>query len=144
MYIFGPHGESISQKWTNSALELIQVHRRYSFIRTVSESILASLLERLNNLHSNLTFTHERSREEINFLDLTFKINQGEVIIDLHCRSRDCCQYLHFESCQSSHTKYSLIFTQTLTMRTICSKKSYLVANVKKLKVTIVSIKEAI
>ena len=144
MYIYGPHGESISQNWTNSALELIQVHRRYFFIRPVSESVLASFLERLNNFYSNLTFTHERSREEINFLDLTFKINQGEVIIDLYCKSRDCHQYLHYESCHSSHTKYSIIFTQTLTMRRICSKKSDLVANVKKLKVRIVSIKEAI
>ena len=37
----------------------------------------------------------------------------------------------HFESCHLSHTK---IFSQALRMRRICSKKSDLVANVRKLK----------
>ena len=38
------------------------------------------------------------------------------------------------ESCHPSHTKSSIIFSQALRMRRICSKKSDLVANVGKLK----------
>ena len=40
----------------------------------------------------------------------------------------------HFDSCRLSHTKSSIIFSQALRMRRICSKKSDLVANVRKLK----------
>ena len=44
-------------------------------------------------------------------------------------------QYFHFVSCYPSHTKSSIIFSQALRMRRICSKKSDLVANIGKLQV---------
>ena len=43
------------------------------FIWTASEKELHEYLERLNNFHPNLKFTRERSREEINFLDVTVR-----------------------------------------------------------------------
>ena len=45
------------------------------FIWTASEKELDDFLEQLNNFHPNLKFTHERSREEINFLDVTVQIS---------------------------------------------------------------------
>ena len=104
------------------------------FIWTASEKELDDFLERLNNFHPNLKFTHERSREEINFLDVTVRVNHGEFITNLYCKPTDGHQYLHFESCHPSHTKSSIIFSQALRMRRICSKKSDLVANIGKLK----------
>ena len=54
------------------------------FIWTASEKELDDFLERLNNFHPNLKFTHERSREEINFLDVTVRVNHGEFITNLY------------------------------------------------------------
>ena len=59
------------------------------FIWTASEKELDDLLERLNNFHPNLKFTHERSREEINFLDVTVRVNHGEFITNLYCKPTD-------------------------------------------------------
>ena len=83
------------------------------FIWTASEKRLDDFLERLNNFHPNLKFTHERSREEINFLDVTVRVNHGEFITNLYCKPTDGHQYLHFESCHPSHTKSSIIFSQS-------------------------------
>ena len=105
------------------------------FIWTANEKELDDFLGRLNNFHPNLKFTLEFSTEEINFLDVTVRINHGEFITNLYCKPTDGHhQYLHFESCHPSHTKSTIIFSQALRMRRICSKKSDLVANARKLK----------
>ena len=59
------------------------------FIKTASEKELDDFLERLNNFHSNLKFTDERSREETNFLDVTIRVNHGEFITNLYCKPTD-------------------------------------------------------
>ena len=77
-----------------------------------------------NNFHHNSKLTHECSKEEINFLDVTVRGNHGEFITNLYSKPTDGHQYLLFESCHPSHTKSSIIFSQALRMRRICSKKS--------------------
>ena len=105
------------------------------FIWTASEKELDEFLERLNNFHlSSSKFTHERPTEEISFLDVTVRVNHGEFITNLYCKPTDGHQYLHLESCYPSHTKSSIIFSQALRMKRICSKKSDLLPNVGKLK----------
>ena len=51
---------------------------RYSddifFIWTASEKELEEFLNRPNSFHPNLRFTHERSRESLNFPDVIVKI----------------------------------------------------------------------
>ena len=79
-------------------------------------------------------FTHERCREEINFLDVTVRVNHGEFITSLYWKPTDGQQYFWLCSCHPSHTNSSIIFSQALRMRRICSKRSDLVANVRKLK----------
>ena len=91
-------------------------------------------MERFNNFHPNFKFTHERSRQEISFLDVTVRVNHGEFITNLYFKSTDGHRYLHFELCHPSHAKSSIIFSQALRIRRICSKKNDLVANVRKLK----------
>ena len=91
-------------------------------------------MEQLRYFHPNLKFTQEHSREEINFFDVTVKNNHGEFITNLYFKPTGGHKYLLFESCHPSHTKSSIIFSQALRMRRICSKKSDFVANVAKLK----------
>ena len=59
------------------------------FIWTVSEIELDESLERLNNFHPYLKFTDKRSREGINFLDVTVRANHGEFVINLYCKPND-------------------------------------------------------
>ena len=104
------------------------------FIWTASEKELDEFLNRLNSFHPNLRFTHERSRESLNFLDVIVKIQQGEFVTDLYCKSKDGHQYLHFDSCHASHTKTSIVYSQAIRMKRICSGRSDLIVNLNKLK----------
>ena len=79
-------------------------------------------------------FTQECCREEINFHDVTVRVNHGEFITNLSWKLTDGQQYFQLESCHPSHTNSSIIFSQPLRMRRICFKRSDLVANVRKLK----------
>ena len=79
--------------------------------------VLDDFMQRLNHFYPSLKSTHERSREEINFLDVTVKVNQREFINNLYCKPTDGHQYLHFETCNPSHTKSSIIFSQALRTR---------------------------
>ena len=92
----------------------------FSFEQLVK--VLDDFLERLNHFYPNSKLTHERSREEINILDVTVRGNQGEFITNLYCKPTDGHQCLHFETCHPSHTKSSSIFSQALGMR----KKNFL------------------
>ena len=103
------------------------------FTWAASEKELDHFLKRLNNFHPNLKFTDERSAEQINFPDVTVRVNHGEFITNLYCKPNDGHQYLQFEPCHPSYTKSSIIFSQALRTRRICSKKSDFAANVRKL-----------
>ena len=59
------------------------------FIWIASEKELDEFLNRLNNFHPILTFTHERSRESLDLLDVIVKIQQGKFVTDLYCKSTD-------------------------------------------------------
>ena len=103
------------------------------FIWIASEKELDEFLNRLNSFHPNLRFAHERSRESLNFLDVSVKIQQGEFVTDLYCKSTDGHQYLHFDSCHASHTKTSIVYSQALKMKRICHRRSDLIVNKNKL-----------
>ena len=104
------------------------------FIWTDSEKNLNKFLKDLNEFHPNLKFTYEKSKEKINFLDLVIKLTDGKIITDLYCKPTDSHQYLHYDSCHAEHIKRSIIFSQTLRLKRICSQKSDLDSHVKELK----------
>ena len=54
---------------------------------------------------------------------------------DLYCKSTNGHQYLCFGSCHGIHTKTSIVYSQALRMKRICSRRSNLVVNINKLKV---------
>ena len=95
---------------------------------------LEKFLEDLNKFHPNLKFTFEKSKEKINFLDAVIKIKEGRIITDLYCKPMDGHQYLHYDSCHADHIKRSIIFSQTLRLKRICSEKNDLNKHVEDLK----------
>ena len=104
------------------------------FIWTDSQKKLNKFLKNLNEFHPNLKFTYEKSKEKINFLDLVIKLTDGKIVTDLYCKPTDSHQYLHYNSCHAEHIKRSIIFSQTLRLKRICSQKSNLDSHVKELK----------
>ena len=43
---------------------------------------------------------------------------------DLYCQPTDSHQYLHYDSCHAEHIKRSIIFSQALRLKRVCSQKS--------------------
>ena len=101
------------------------------FIWTDTEENLDKFFEDLNKFHPNLRFTYEKLREKISFLDVVIKT---KITTNLFCKPRDGNQYLHYDSCHAEHIKRSIVFTQTLRLKRICSEKRDLGSNVKNLR----------
>ena len=80
-----------------------------------------SFLRDLNCFHSSLKFTHEISNEKVNFLDVTVSLENHYFKTDLFCKPTDCHQYLEFTSFHPIHIKRSVVYSQGLTIKRICS-----------------------
>ena len=68
------------------------------FIWTHGEAELKKFMEGFNNFLPNLKFTYESSKKIVAFLDLNVSLENGLVTTDLHTKSTDCHQYLHYSS----------------------------------------------
>ena len=79
------------------------------FIWTEGQDKLEEFLNRLNNLHPNLKFAHEKSNSSVNFLDVNVNIGDKKVETDLFCKPTDCHQLLHFNSAHPFHNKKSIV-----------------------------------
>ena len=65
---------------------------------------------------------------------MVIKIKEGKIITDLYCKPADGHQYLHYDLCHANHIKRSIIFSQTLRLKRICSEKNDLNVHVEDLK----------
>ena len=106
----------------------------FSFIWTDTEENLDKFFEDFNKFHPNLTFTYEKSREKINFLDVVIKTKEGKITTNLFCKPTGVHQYLHCDSCHAEHIKGSIVFSQTHRLERKCSEKNDLDSNVENLK----------
>ena len=70
----------------------------------------------------------------VNYLDLSLKIEDGEIKSTLYCKPVDCHQYLHYSSCHPHHTKRSICYSEALRIKRICSDLNDYNNNVTKLK----------
>ena len=84
------------------------------FIWTHGKEKLGEFLKDFNNYHPNIKFTHEFNKENITFLDLKVSLSGGQLSTDLHIKSTDKHQYLHYTSAHPEHTKCSIVFSQAL------------------------------
>ena len=74
------------------------------FIWTHGKEKLKVFLEDLNKFHPNLKFTSISSKENVTFLDLKVKLKRGKIEPDLHVKSTDIHQCLHY----THHTRSTL------------------------------------
>ena len=93
------------------------------FIWAESENKLKGFLPRLNAFHPNFKLIHDKSKVSINFLDVTVSINGEEFETDLYCKPIDCHQLLEFNLVHPIHNKKSIVYSQGLRIKRLCSKK---------------------
>ena len=88
------------------------------FVWTHGEESLQQFLEHLNDFYPGLRFTSEISPQQVNFLDVTVKLQENEFLTDLYCKKTD---YLHYGSCNPEHMKNSSVYNQGLRIKRLCS-----------------------
>ena len=87
------------------------------FIWNHSGDELNKLLENLNSINSNLRFTYEISKDNINLLD----IRESHLVTDLYLQETDRRQYLHYQFSHPEYIKKSIIYSQALCLKIDCT-----------------------
>ena len=94
------------------------------FIWIHGEEKLKTFMAELNSFNDNIKFTYEYNKDSTPCLDLKVISSNGKLITGLCSKPTDCHQYLHYESCHPDHTKRSIVYSQALRLKRICSRKS--------------------
>ena len=81
-----------------------------------------------------MKLTYESNEKEIPFFDLKVKLNEGKISTDLYIKSTDRHQYLHFTSSYPNHTKRSVVYSQGLRVKRICSEKEDFLKYIREIK----------
>ena len=84
---------------------------------------LMLFMTEFNNCHPNIKLTYESNIENI-FLKLNVSLSGNKLLTDLHTKSTDKDQYLHWTSVHPANTKRSIIYSQALKKSGICSDKT--------------------
>ena len=91
------------------------------FIWSHSEKELNEFIRELNSFYTNIKFTYEYSDKKVSLLDLQVDIVEGKLITSLFVKPADRHQYLHYSSGHPEHSKWSIIYSQTLRLKRLCS-----------------------
>ena len=78
-------------------------------------------MEKLNQFHPNLSFTYESSKKEIAFLDCKGNLFENKLTTGLYVKPTDTHENLDYTSSHPEYTKKSIVYSQTLRLRWICS-----------------------
>ena len=94
------------------------------FIWTHGKENLRNFVTEFNLFSDDIKFTYEYNKDTISFLDLKVILSNGKLITSLYSKLTDCHQYLHYGSCHSEHTKRSIVYSQALRIKSLCSEES--------------------
>ena len=72
-----------------------------------------------SSYHPIIKFTYKSNKENIRFLDLNVSLSGNKLTADLHTKSTDKHQYLHYTSAHPPHTKRSVTYSQALRLSRI-------------------------
>ena len=97
----------------------------------IQRKILKSFWKILTNFIPNSDLPMKSREKKINFLDVVIKIKDGKITTNFFCKPTDGHQYLHYD--HAEHIKRSIIFSQTLQLKRICSEKTDFDGNVENL-----------
>ena len=68
-----------------------------------------------------MKFTSEKSKKSVNFLDVKVSLIDQHLETDLYCKPTDCQQFLDFNSAHPIHIKKSIVYSQGLCTKRLCS-----------------------
>ena len=94
---------------------------------------LTHFLEHANNILQSIKFTHERSKTKLPFLDVSVQIAQNKIFPTLHKEPTDSHSYLHYNSCHPVHIMNSIIYSQFLRYKRICTRNTDFINDSKEL-----------
>ncbi|CAN7976705.1 unnamed protein product [Ixodes persulcatus] len=103
-------------------------------IWTHSEEELLDFVDCYNSVHPNINFTYAYSQTNINFLDVTVKIENGKLSTNLYRKPTDRQHYLHYQSDHPRHCKNSVPYSQAHRFKRICTKEEDFDASAQNLK----------
>ena len=104
---------------------MVAIYRQYFMLWKHGEKELEKFLEFLNCYHPTIKFTANYSREEIDFLDVSVRKKNKQLVTDLYIKLTDTHQYLHASSCQVYYSKKSIPYSHALHLNRICSGNSF-------------------
>ncbi|XP_071497146.1 uncharacterized protein [Diadema antillarum] len=91
------------------------------FLWNGSPRSLASLQEKMNNIHPTIKFTFDSSPEQTHFLDVTIKHADSQLHTELYTKPTDTHTYLLPTSCHPAHSFKGIVYSQALRVTRICS-----------------------
>ncbi len=85
---------------------------------------LEIFLNSFNSFHSTIKFTHEISSQTVNFLDVKVSVASRRLSTTLYRKPTDVVSYLHHKSFHPPGTFKSVVHSQLLRLKRICSSES--------------------
>ena len=95
--------------------------------------VLHNFINSINNQHSNIIFTSNISTTSVNFLDVTIDLHGGHISTKTYTKSTDTHAFLSYNSFHPRHIKQSIIYSQFLRYKRICSNDEIFLNDATKL-----------
>ena len=86
-----------------------------------SESELRQFMNEMNQKHQSIKFNFKFSKKSIEFLDTVYIDNKNRLQTTFYKKSADSQNYLHAKSAHSFSLKKSILYSQALRIKRICS-----------------------
>ena len=82
---------------------------------------LIKFSDHCNSYHSSIKFTMDHSKSNLPFLDVSINLNNGNITTSVYVKPTDNNRYLDYRSSHPMSLKRSLIYSQCLRLKRICS-----------------------
>ena len=89
---------------------------------THGDDALIEFYDSLNGVHPSIRFTMDHSREHISFLDTLVSIAHNRISTRVYHKPTDRNTFLHEQSFHPDHVKRSIVYSQGLRFRRICTE----------------------
>ena len=83
--------------------------------------LLHNFINSINNQHSNIIFTSNISNTSVNFLDVTIELHGGHISTKTYNKLTDTHAFISYNSFHPRNIKQSIIYSQFLRYKRICS-----------------------
>ena len=94
----------------------------FSLYGLTVKKISWNFMAKFNLFTDDIKFTYQCNKDTIPFLDLKVISSNGKLITSLYSKPTDCHHYLHYGSCYLEHTKRSIVYSQALRIKRVCSQ----------------------